>query len=115
MQKKILENINELFSSYDLFSYSGTIRNREKMKTKMPDITEVEMTELEAYLKSFYKDCIVYGNRLADKYKVPFLPNSDEAKSEIDEYVKLCQLKYPQIDEKHIQEVFSTVCWLANR
>ena len=74
MKDKLLENINELFDSYNLFA-GNRKKNIDKMKQMMPDITE----------------------------------------EDIKEYVLLCQEKYPEIDEKHIRELFSTICWLTNR
>ncbi len=115
MEKRLLENINELFNSYDLFSSSGRKRNEERMKQVIPDITESEITELEDYLKGFFNYCCDYGDKLAAKYKTPFLPHNDDGENDIKEYVLLCQKEYPQIDEEHIRGLFGTVCWLANR
>ncbi|MDE5947139.1 MAG: hypothetical protein K2G63_07540 [Oscillospiraceae bacterium] len=115
MNDRLLKNINDLFRPYDLFSNTGLERNRDKMKTVIPDITESEIVELENYLKEFYEYCSEYGNKLSVKYKLPFLPHSDEAEKDIKEYISLCQEKYPEIDSEHIQELFSTICWLSNR
>lgn len=113
MRDIVLKNINELFDSYDLFSREeSTI---EKTKELIPDISEEEMRELLEYLKGFYDFCVVYGDKLAVDYKVPFLPHGDKAEREIKEYTALCREKFPEIDEEHIRELFSTVCWLANR
>lgn len=39
MNDRLLKNINELFRPYDLFSNTGMKRNRDRMKTVIPDIT----------------------------------------------------------------------------
>ena len=115
MEDRLLKNINEMFDSYDLFSNTGRRGNVERMKSVIPDISESEIKELETYLQEFYTYSVEYGSKLARKYRLPFLPSSDEAKNDIKEYVSLCQNKYPQIDEKHIVELFGIVCWLTNR
>lgn len=115
MKQEIIENINELFDSYDLFSGTGREKIRTNIATKYPDISETERKEIEDYLDDFYKYCVTYANKLADKYGVPFLPSNDTAKQEIDEYVRICKEKFIEIDEKQIVKLFSTVCWLANR
>ncbi|MBQ2800783.1 MAG: hypothetical protein IJF03_05275 [Lachnospiraceae bacterium] len=114
MKDKLLENINELFDSYNLVG-GNSKKNIDKMKQMMPDITEEDVKEVLDYLEGFYRYCSKYGDKLADKYKAPCLPWNDEAEKDIKEYVLLCQEKYPEIDEEHIRELFSTICWLANR
>ncbi|MCM1181473.1 MAG: hypothetical protein NC347_14555 [Clostridium sp.] len=115
MDNIILEQINDLFDSYDLFGGSGMKRIRDNVKKKIPDIGEEYIKELEDYLNGFYNYCIKFGELLADKYKTPFLPGNEQAQKEIAEYVIECQRQYPEIDEEHIVGVFSNVCWLANR
>lgn len=115
MRSEILKRINELFDSYDLFSGSGSEEALETIREEFPDITEEELKEFGEYLDGFYDYCLEYGDILAEKYKLPFLPTSGEAKKEIAEYVAVCREKYPEIDEKHIIELFSTDCWLTNR
>ncbi len=115
MNKEILENINDLFDSYDLFG-SNTVKIRDRIKTRFPDITEETIKETELYIKKeFGTYCVKYADIIAEKYKTPFLPKSDEAQQEIGEYVKECKKKYPYFDEKKNIEIFSAVCWLANR
>ena len=114
MNSTILEHINELFDSYDLFG-----KGREKILTsiikKFPDLSKEEIKETEDYFDSLYEYCVKYADLLADKYKTPFLPEEEEAQKEISEYVSECQKQYPEIDTKHIVDIFSTVCWLSNR
>lgn len=113
MDKRILEQINDLFDSYDLFGGDDTIR--ENAKNKIPDIREEELDALEEYLNEFYEYCLEFSDILAEKYKTPFLPESENAQKEIADYVSEVQKKYPEIDEKHVIEFFSTDCWLTNR
>lgn len=108
-------NINNLFSSYDLFSSTGWDNIRKNLETKCPEMSVDERNCIEGYLKSFYNHCVDYGDKLATKYKTPFLPDSIEAQKEIQEYVRHCKEKYIDIDENHITEIFSNVCWLSNR
>lgn len=115
MDKRILERINELFESGDLFGGDSSDTVRENAKEMFPDISGEELDALEEYLDGFYDCCLEFGDILAEKYKVPFLPNSEKAKKETAEYVSEVQKKYPEIDEKHIIEFFSVDCWLTNR
>lgn len=114
MNSTILEHINELFDSYDLFG-----GNKEKIRSsitkKFPDISEKDIKEVEDYLRLLFEYCVKYADLLADKYKTPFLPKGEDAQKEILEYVSECQKQYPEIDAEHILGIFGTVCWLANR
>lgn len=115
MNKKIMQNINDLFESYDLSSSEGRKKIRENIKEKFSDVTEEELDEIEEYLKEFYSDACHYGVVLACKFKVPFLPAGEEAEKEIDYCVNRCQESFPEIDKEHITSVFSSACWLQNR
>ena len=115
MNSTILEHINDLFDSYDLFSGTGKEKIRSSIIKKFPNISKKEIKEVEDYLSLFYEYCLKYADLLADKYKTPFLPNEEEAQKEILEYVSECQKQYPEIDMKHIVGIFSTACWLTNR
>ena len=115
MNSLILEHINDLFDSYDLFSYRGRTTIRDTVKTNFPDISDIKLEEVENYLRSFYEYCLKYADIIADKYKTPFLPKEADAQKEISEYVSECQKQYPEINSEKIKGVFSTVCWLANR
>ena len=110
MNARISERINTLFNSYDLFSYAGTEKNRSKARKEIPDITDEEMDELEAYMERFKEFAEKYGRLIAEKYKMPHLPYSEEAKKEVSEYVDICREEFPDIDIMHIRELFSTVC-----
>lgn len=114
MSPRISEKINTLFNSYDLFSYAGTEKNRAKARKEIPDITDEEMEELEAYLERFRSFAEKYGRMIAEKYKMPHLPYSEEAKKEVSEYVDICRKEFPDIDIMHIRELFSTVCVNVN-
>ena len=115
MNSTILEHINELFDSYDLFSGTGKEKICGSITKKFPDLSEREIKEVENYLGLLFEYCVKYADLLAEKYKTPFLPKGEEAQKEILEYVSECQKQYPEIDTKHIVNIFSTVCWLANR
>ena len=39
----------------------------------------------------------------------------EDAQKEISEYESECRKQYPEIDAEKIKNVFSIVCWLANR
>lgn len=114
MTQRIIERVNSLFDSYDLFS-SRQNKIKETIKEKFPDITEEEIDETDSYLKEFFHHCCKYAHLLADKYKVPWLPKGEEAQKETDTYVIECQKQYPEIDREHIISLFSTYCWLSNR
>lgn len=115
MNSIILENINDLFDPYDLFSDTGKKRIHSSIKTRFPDISNEEIIEIDDYLHSFYMYCLKYADMLADKYKTPFLPKEEQAQKEISEYVSECRRQYPEISEEQIIGIFSTACWLANR
>lgn len=115
MNNTILKYINDLFDSYDLFSGKGKKKTRASIKRILPNISEEGIKEVEDYLDEFYEYCLKFAGVLADKYKTPFLPNSEDAQKEIAEYVTECQKQYPDIDEEHIVSIFSTACWLTNR
>ncbi len=115
MNSTISEHINELFDSYDFFAGKYKEKIRSSITKKFPDLSEKEIKEVEDYLDSFYEYCVKYADLLAEKYKMPFLPKGEEAQKEISEYVSECQKQYPEIDTKHIVDIFSTVCWLSNR
>ncbi len=86
-----------------------------QLQKKFPDLSEREIKEVEKYLGLLFEYCVKYADLLAEKYKTPFLPKGEEAQKEILEYVSECQKQYPEIDTNHIVNIFSTVCWLANR
>lgn len=111
----VIENINELFDAYDLFSGTGWEKIRRNIATKCPGVSEVKAKRIEDYLREFYKHCVIYGDELAKKYGAPCLPYSDEAEKEIEEYVRCCKEKYPEIEDAKIRELFGIVCWLTNR
>ena len=115
MNSTILEHINELFDSYDLFAGKYREKIRISILEKFPDISEKEIKEAEDYLGLLFEYCVKYADLLADKYKTPFLPEGEEAQKEISEYLSECQKQYPEIDTEHILGIFGTVCWLANR
>ena len=115
MNSTILEHINELFDSYDLFSGTGKEKIRGSITKKFSDLSEREIEEAEDYLGLFFEYCVKYADLLAEKYKTPFLPKGEEAQKEILKYVCECQKQYPEIDTNHIVNIFSAVCWLANR
>lgn len=115
MNSTILEHINELFDTYDLFAGKYKEKIRSSVTKKFPDLSEKEIKELEDYLGLLFEYCVKYADLLAEKYKTPFLPKGEEAQKEILEYVSECQKQYPEIDTKHIVDIFSTVCWLTNR
>lgn len=115
MDKEIIEHINELFDSYDLFSGTGRKKVSDSIKRRFPNIAKERIKELEDYLDEFYKYCVEYADVIANKYKTPFLPKYEEAQKEIAEYVRECKKQYPQFDEQKVIGIFSTVCWLANR
>ncbi len=50
MNSTILEHINELFDSYDLFSGKGKEKIRSSIIKKFPDLSEREIKEVEKYL-----------------------------------------------------------------
>ena len=110
MNSTILEHINDLFDSHDLFSGTGKEKIRSSIIKKFPNISMKEIKEVEDYLSLFYVHCLEYADLLADKYKTPFLPKGEEAQKEIFEYVSECQKQYPEIDMKHIVGIFSTAC-----
>ena len=114
MKTEIMKRINDLFDSYDLFS-SRKEKVIEAVKKEFPDITDAELKEFKEYLEGFYHYCLEYGDKLAQKFKTPFLPGTEEAEKEVAEYVAACREKYPEIDEKHIIGIFSMDCWLSNR
>ncbi len=111
----MIENINELFDAYDLFSWTGWEKIRKNIETKCPGISEEETEKVEDYLRDFYEYCVIYGDKLAKKYGTTFVPHSDEAEKETEEYVGCCKEKYPEIDDTKIRGLFNTVCWLSNR
>lgn len=113
MKNRILKNINELVDVYTEFKSSD--KRREKFKQIIPDITESEIKELWYYLEDFDEYCVAFGDKLAEKYRTPFVPDNNEAKNDVQKYVSLCQEKYPEIDERHILGIFNKVCWLANQ
>ena len=115
MNSTILEHINELFDSYDLFSGKYKEKIRSSITKKFPDLSEKDIKETENYMGLLFEHCVKYADLLAEKYKTPFLPKGEEAQKEILEYVSECQKQYPEIDTKHIIDIFSTVCWLTNR
>ena len=115
MNITILEHINELFDSYDLFSGKYKEKIQGLITKKFPDLSEKEIKEAENYLGLLFEYCVKYADLLAEKYKTPFLPKGEEAQKEISEYVSECQKQYPEIDMKHIVDIFPTVCWLSNR
>jgi len=115
MNSIVLEHINDLFDSYDLFSSTGKKRIRSSIITRFPDISDKEIKEAEEYLHFFYECCLKYADIVAAKYKTPFLPKGEDAQKEISEYESECRKQYPEIDAEKIKGVFSTVCWLANR
>ena len=115
MNKIISEHINELFDSYDLFGGKAEKCIYIPLKSRFPEVSEDDISELKAYLKGFFQYCVKYADIIAEKYNTPFLLHNEEAKKEISDYVKKCQEQYPEIDEKHITDFFSIVCWLANR
>lgn len=114
MDKRILEKINDLLDSYDLLE-SDREELREEVNSIIPDILDEEFNALAEYLDEFYEYCLKFGDILAEKYKLPFIPKSEEAKKETADYVSKVQKKYPEINEEHIVTVFSTDCWLTNR
>ena len=115
MDKRIRENLNKLFNSYDLFSSSGVEKNRSKMRSEIPDITDDEIKEVDEYLQDFYDFCSVYGRKIAEKYKLSHLPYTEEARKEVAEYTYICRERFPEVEEMHIRELFSTVCCMINR
>lgn len=115
MNNTIPEHINDLFDSYDLFSGTGIKKIYSSIKKNLPDLSEEEIKEITDYLDGFYKYCLNFADMIADKYKTPFLPKVEEAQIEIAEYTCECQKKYPEIDDKHIIDIFSVACWLTNR
>ena len=115
MNISVSEHINELFDSYDLFAGNCKERIRSSIMNKFPDLPEKEIKAAENYLGLLFEYCVKYADLLAEKYKTPFLPEGEEAQKEISEYVSECQKQYPEIDTKHIVNIFSAVCWLTNR
>lgn len=115
MNNMVLEHVNDLFDSYDLFSKTGRKKIYNSVKRNFPNISEEEIKETNDYLCGFYEYCLNFADIIADKYKTPFLPKGEEAQKEITEYVIECQKQYSEIDEKHIIDIFSTACWLTNR
>jgi len=115
MNNKFLEKINDLLASVSFFSGETEEDIRDSAEKLFPDISENEISEIYEYLKGFYEYCLEFADILAFKYKVPFLPKSEDAKVEIAEYVRKCRVQYPEIDEKYILNIFSGDCWLSNR
>lgn len=114
-KNKIMENINELFDSYDLFSGTGWQQIRNHVISEYPDASDTDIQEIEDYLNRFDQFCNPYANKIASKYGQPFLPESDTAKAEIEEYVKICREEFPEINADKIVSFFQTYCWLSNR
>lgn len=114
MKKELIDNMNSLFDSYDLFSEGGTREIHAEILSKYPDLSENDLKEIDEYLDRFYDYCGVYGDKLA-KHNLPFIPESGSIKSEADKYVEICKKEFPEIDETHILELLSTICWLTNR
>lgn len=115
MNNAVLEKINDLLGPVSFFSGNTKEDIHDSAKKLFPNISENEILEIEEYLNEFYDYCSEFADILAFKYKVPFLPKSEDAKIEIAEYVRECQNKYPEIDEKHILSIFGNTCWLTNR
>ena len=115
MNSIILEQMNDLFDPYDLFSGTGKKNIHSSITTRFPNITNKEIKEAEEYLHSFYVYCLKYADILADKYKTPFLPKGEDVQKKISEYVSECQKQYPEIGAEKIEGIFSIACWLANR
>ncbi|MCQ2465692.1 MAG: hypothetical protein MJ095_08930 [Oscillospiraceae bacterium] len=109
MNKNVMENINKLLGSSDIFNerdYNPII------KEMFPDLSEEEITETSRYIEDFYRTCTGYGTRIAELTGTPFLPDNNEI---AEKYVNECQQAYPGIDEKYIKGIMGRVCWLANR
>lgn len=115
MREDVLNRINDLFDSYDLFSPERTESVIRRIGEAVPGLTESETAEIKDYLRGFFCFCGTYGDKLAEKYKTPYLPQGKETDAETVEYVRICREKYPEIDEQHILSLFSVVCWLCNR
>ena len=115
MNSIVLEHLNDLLDQYDLFFGKEQNDIRSSILTEFPDLSDQEIKETEDYLQSFYECCLNYADRIAEKYKTPFLPKEEDAQKEIKEYENACRKQYPEIDAKIIESIFSAVCWLANR
>ena len=115
MNSIVLEHLNDLLDQYDLFFGKEQNDIRSSILTEFPDLSDQEIKETEDYLQSFYECCLKYADRIAEKYKTPFLPKEEDAQKEIKEYENACRKQYPEIDAKIIESIFSAVCWLANR
>ncbi|MDE6593558.1 MAG: hypothetical protein K2K57_10930 [Oscillospiraceae bacterium] len=102
MNNTVLEHINELFDSYDLFSGTGIKKIYSSVKRKYPNMSEEEIEGIKDYLCEFYEYCMNFADIISDKYKTPFLPTGEEAQKEITEYVIECRKQYPEIDQEHI-------------
>ncbi len=112
LDRRCLEQINELLDSSQLNFFQDI---PDIVRERFSDINGEDIEEFRNYVKEFVECCIEYGDILANQFKVPFLPRDDRSKREIGKYIVECQKKYPEIEEKHIRGIFSTVCWLANR
>lgn len=106
-------DMNDIFDSYDLFGRRNEIV--KNIYTKYPQISDDEVKHIMNYLGELYDFCTGYGQFIADKYKVPGLPKTDNALIDINLYLKICKEKYPEIHDDKILGIFSTVCWLSNR
>ena len=62
MNSTILEHINELFDSYDLFAGKYKEKIRSSVTKKFLDLSEKEIKELEDYLGLLFEYCVKYAD-----------------------------------------------------
>ena len=59
--------------------------------------------------------CELVSTYFAQIYNVPFIPHSEEATEDKERVLKICKVRYPELEDDYILEILSTVCWLSNR
>ena len=112
LKKKYLNQINELL---DLSHKNFFEDIQEIIRKQYKHISDEDVEEVTKYVEGFVECCTGYGDILANEFKAPYLPKGDKYEREIREYIEKCKDKYPGIEERYIEGIFSTVCWLANR
>lgn len=112
MDKRFLEQINELLDSSERNFFSDI---SDIVRERFLDSNEKEIEEFKKYVDEFVECCTGYGSRIANDCKTPYMPRDDSGKRTIEKYIAECRKEYPEIEEKHIRDIFFTVCWLTNR
>lgn len=67
------------------------------------------------YLQRTEEFCTDVCCSLARCCLTPYVPKTEDTKQKKTRIIRVCQKRYPWMEEEQVEDILDSVCWLSNR